>query len=64
MSLKKNEEYIPSPCIRVCNFDYEKEICLSCKRTLDEISNWLRMSNDEKKQVLKRIEETNNNERK
>ena len=63
MSQKNDKQYIPSPCIRICTFDYEKEICLGCKRTLNEISNWLMMSDDEKKQVIKRIGEVTNNER-
>jgi predicted Fe-S protein YdhL (DUF1289 family) len=30
---------IVSPCIRICCLD-DKDVCLGCFRTLDEIRNW------------------------
>jgi predicted Fe-S protein YdhL (DUF1289 family) len=36
-----------SPCIRHCCLD-EKDICLGCRRTLDEILNWHQLSHDAK----------------
>ena len=31
--------------------------CIGCLRTIDEIADWLEMSNEEKRAVLQRIEE-------
>jgi predicted Fe-S protein YdhL (DUF1289 family) len=36
-----------SPCIRHCCLN-EKDICLGCRRTLDEILNWHQLSHAEK----------------
>jgi len=45
---------IESPCISVCR--YENEVCVGCGRTVDDITNWYDMTNDEKQAVLNRIE--------
>lgn len=29
-----------SPCINICQMDPNKEFCLGCFRSLDEIANW------------------------
>jgi len=47
---------VQSPCVKRCALDEEK-MCQGCKRTLEEIRNWLKMSNDEKQQVLIAIQE-------
>lgn len=41
----------PSPCIQVCRLD-EKQICLGCRRTLDEIVAWPRLSAEGKAALL------------
>lgn len=41
-----------SPCINVCTLDTAKEFCQGCYRTLDEISKWSRVSNDERLYIL------------
>lgn len=33
----------PSPCINICTLD-EQQICLGCRRTLDEIAEWASMT--------------------
>lgn len=38
-----------SPCIKECFFDYDSEQCSGCLRTLDEISDWRKMSEEERK---------------
>ena len=40
-----------SPCIRVCQMDPVRHLCLGCARTLDEISRWARMSDAERKRI-------------
>ncbi len=53
------DEVIKSPCVHICCLD-EQDVCLGCYRTNDEICQWGNMSNDERKQVLKKIAEREN----
>jgi len=46
---------IKSPCIQVCKYDEDK-ICLGCYRTMDEITGWLLMNDDQKLRSLKEAE--------
>lgn len=46
---------VESPCIANCYLD-ENYICEGCLRTLDEISDWSKLTNQEKREVLKRIQ--------
>ena len=41
-----------TPCVKVCQMDPQRGICLGCKRTLDEIARWGMMSNQERERVL------------
>ena len=45
-----------TPCIGVCQYDNE-DICRGCFRTLDEISNWALMTEDERKEIMKKLDE-------
>lgn len=44
-------ERVSSPCVSICALD-ERDICIGCHRTGDEILRWTQMSNDERRQVL------------
>lgn len=46
---------VESPCKKQCSIDLN-EICIACKRTMEEICSWKNMTNEEKKQVITRIE--------
>jgi len=41
-----------SPCVKVCRYDPDIKMCRSCKRTLQEIGTWGRMSNDDRQAVM------------
>jgi predicted Fe-S protein YdhL (DUF1289 family) len=41
-----------TPCISICVIDEETELCEGCGRTLDEISNWSRMTAEERRVVM------------
>jgi len=41
---------VPSPCIKVCRI--EDGLCVGCKRTLDEIRDWMILSDYEQKKLL------------
>jgi hypothetical protein len=53
---KQTLEVVKSPCVHICCLD-EQDVCLGCYRTCDEICQWGAMSNDERKQVLKKVAE-------
>ncbi|WP_267844542.1 DUF1289 domain-containing protein, partial [Vibrio cholerae] len=40
-----------SPCVRHCCLD-DKDICIGCGRTLDEICRWSSVTNSEKQDIL------------
>ncbi|ENM3943723.1 DUF1289 domain-containing protein [Vibrio cholerae] len=40
-----------SPCVRHCCLD-DKDICIGCGRTLDEICRWSSATNSEKQEIL------------
>lgn len=43
-------ESADSPCVRICCLD-EHNVCLGCGRTLDEIRDWSKMNDAEKRAV-------------
>ena len=47
-----------SPCTKNCSLNTSTNICEGCGRTLDEIIEWTRMTDEEKQQVMKRLSET------
>ena len=47
-------EEIKSPCVNVCVLDLDG-VCQGCGRTRDEIAGWWDMTNEEKQQVLDRL---------
>ncbi len=42
----------PSPCISVCQIDPATDWCLGCKRTIDEIRDWMIMPREVRQRVL------------
>ncbi|RMH61337.1 MAG: DUF1289 domain-containing protein [Calditrichaeota bacterium] len=45
-----------SPCNKVCRIDRTLKLCQGCWRTIEEITLWRRLSDDEKRQIMKRLE--------
>ena len=48
---------IPSPCENVCQMNPQTGYCIGCLRTLDEIADWLEMTDAQKIEVLARLDE-------
>ncbi len=46
-----------SPCVALCKLS-EDDICIGCKRTIEEIINWRTYTDNQKKAVLARLEST------
>lgn len=42
-----------SPCIRVCVL--VEQICVGCRRSIDEIRGWVKMSDTEKQEIVERV---------
>ena len=45
---------VPSPCVSICALD-ENDVCVGCFRSGTEISQWGRLSNEQKIDVLKNV---------
>jgi predicted Fe-S protein YdhL (DUF1289 family) len=41
-----------TPCVKVCIMDPQREVCMGCARTLDEIARWGLMSEDERQRIM------------
>lgn len=50
------EKPVASPCVNICALD-EADICIGCQRSAAEITQWMRLSNSERRDVLARCEE-------
>ncbi|WP_230623347.1 MULTISPECIES: DUF1289 domain-containing protein [Chromobacterium] len=45
----------PSPCIGICRLDESGQVCVGCRRTLDEIAGWSSYGKEEKERVWQRL---------
>jgi len=50
------EKPIKSPCVNVCYLD-DKDICQGCYRSGEEITQWMRLDNDGRREILKKVAE-------
>jgi predicted Fe-S protein YdhL (DUF1289 family) len=48
---------LSSPCIRVCVVDGPTGLCLGCGRTLPEIAQWGRLSEDQRRAIMATLAE-------
>lgn len=39
-----SREEIQSPCIKLCVIDPQSRLCMGCKRSIGEITDWSRLS--------------------
>lgn len=51
------KDAVKSPCIQFCKLD--DGVCLGCKRTKNQIANWLKYSDEERKCIMDRLNENN-----
>jgi len=49
---------VKSPCLFICTL--EKDVCIGCKRTKEEISKWSKYTDEEKQKVLDRLKDIEN----
>jgi len=50
---------VRSPCVSICALD-ENDLCIGCQRSGDEITRWSQMSNEERREVLRKVAEREN----
>ena len=43
---------VNSPCVKVCQMDPQRGLCLGCGRMLDEIARWAQMSDAERERIM------------
>lgn len=53
--IERSSGGVASPCVKVCVVHPDARICVGCRRTLEEIAAWGRMSDDERLAVLERL---------
>lgn len=46
---------IESPCVRICVVHPEARICTGCFRTIDEISQWSKMSREDRREIMEAL---------
>ncbi|MBY4676139.1 DUF1289 domain-containing protein [Marinobacterium arenosum] len=49
-----NEQPVRSPCVSVCALD-ENDICIACHRSGIEIAEWGVLSNEQKRDVMRKV---------
>lgn len=50
MTLQPAPPRVASPCIKVCVLD-TRNVCVGCGRTIDEITQWSRLTEEQQRQV-------------
>jgi len=55
LRLRALAEGPPSPCISVCQIDDTTGLCLGCRRTIDEIRDWIIMPREEREKLLEAL---------
>ena len=46
---------IESPCVKLCVIDPVTQLCLGCKRSLDEIARWSAMPPAERRAIMETL---------
>jgi predicted Fe-S protein YdhL (DUF1289 family) len=43
---------VASPCTKVCTIDAASGLCVGCGRTLNEIAQWLSLTDKERRRII------------
>ena len=57
MSEVWHRQEIESPCVRVCVIHPKERLCTGCLRTIEEITEWSKMSAEERRAVMAELPE-------
>lgn len=44
-----------TPCVSICKIDTDSRSCIGCGRTIEEVRNWSKFSEDERMEVMRRL---------
>ena len=50
-----NQKNFESPCINNCKLNEISNICEGCGRTIKEIMQWTLMTDEDRKEIMKRV---------
>jgi len=50
---------VDSPCVKICIIHPETRLCLGCRRSIDEISRWSRMTAEERRAITAALPDRN-----
>jgi len=50
-------DIVASPCVNLCRLDQKTGCCEGCLRTLDEIAAWSAASSDQRRAILRAVEQ-------
>lgn len=54
--MSRVSDKVRSPCVSICALD-ESDVCIGCQRTGDEILRWTSMTDDQRRDVLRKVAE-------
>jgi predicted Fe-S protein YdhL (DUF1289 family) len=43
---------IETPCIRQCRLDPHRQYCISCKRTVEQLVNWVHYTPEQRQKIM------------
>lgn len=46
---------IESPCVKLCSIHPEARLCVGCYRSIDEITQWSRMSPEQRRDIMEEL---------
>ena len=44
-----------TPCNNTCQIDVLTKLCIGCKRKIEEIANWAKYTQDQRKEIMNDI---------
>lgn len=49
---------VQTPCIKLCKLD--NGVCIGCRRTIEQIINWLKYSPQQREKIIKQLDKVVN----
>ncbi len=59
---KRHQSTVSNPCIRHCCLN-EQDVCLGCFRSLNEITGWSQLDDEQRKGVMEKAKQRNETHR-
>ena len=44
-----------TPCIQICKIDPQLQRCIGCHRTLEQIAEWSRYTDEQRKAIISKL---------